>query len=589
MKKQSNTLVAETLRVYYRAVTRHKRSFLVALLNPVGAILMSVAVPFFAGKVFAELAHQGPELRRNLMLLAIASILGALANRYGVTRLWRLQSSVMSDLHHTVFARLLQRSIGYHTNNISGKLISDALDFVSSYAALMAAIFLTGLNFTAIVLVGLGVVYANSWQLGLYLTVVVIITLGWAYTESRRRSNLRHKRLVATKNLTGHLSDVIVNAQTVKTFAGEEAELAENTKLNARLRALRSNDWQRAARSGSNRMGALLIMQLAMLALLAHLAHSNPHILATGIFAFTYTFNLTNKLFDINTLTRQLEDAFLNAAPMTKMLLEEVEITDAPDATELRVNGGDVQFDHISFAYKDKANDQSVFTSFDLHIAPGEKVGLVGPSGGGKSTLSRLLLRFDEVQRGRVLIDGQDITKVTQTSLRTAISYVPQEPLLFHRTIRENIAYGKPGATEKDIVAAAKKANAHSFITSLPEGYDTIVGERGVKLSGGQRQRVAIARAILKDAPILILDEATSALDSENEQEVQKALWTLMKGRTVVVIAHRLSTIQKMDRIVVLENGEITEEGPHKALLRHKNGTYAKLWHHQSGGFLEGE
>jgi ATP-binding cassette subfamily B protein len=223
-----------------------------------------------------------------------------------------------------------------------------------------------------------------------------------------------------------------------------------------------------------------------------------------------------------------------------------------------------------------------------LHIKPGEKIGLVGPSGGGKSTLTRLLLRFEELTTGTITIDGQNIAEITQASLREAISYVPQEPLLFHRPILENIAYGRPTATPAEVRAAAKAAHAADFIKDLPHGYDTIVGERGVKLSGGQRQRIAIARAILKDAPLLILDEATSALDSESEVLIQDALWKLMQKRTAIVIAHRLSTIQKMDRILVLEDGAIVEEGTHKQLLK-LGGTYARLWGHQSGGFLEND
>jgi ATP-binding cassette subfamily B protein len=252
----------------------------------------------------------------------------------------------------------------------------------------------------------------------------------------------------------------------------------------------------------------------------------------------------------------------------------------------LVVGQGAIDCSDVSFHYNDAKDTDSIFKNLNLHIKAGQKVGLVGHSGGGKSTLTRLLLRFDDITGGTITIDGQDIKGITQTSLRQAISYVPQEPLLFHRSIRENIAYGNLEASQAAIEKAAKMAYAHEFIKQLPDGYDTLVGERGVKLSGGQRQRVAIARAMLKNAPILVLDEATSALDSESEKLIQKALWELMEGKTAVIIAHRLSTIQKMDRILVLDHGEITEDGTHKQLLK-KDGTYAKLWAHQSGGFIE--
>ncbi len=243
-----------------------------------------------------------------------------------------------------------------------------------------------------------------------------------------------------------------------------------------------------------------------------------------------------------------------------------------------------MQFDNVVFTHDE--NDRALFDGFTLTINPGERVGLVGRSGSGKTSLTRLLLRFSDVDNGKILIDNQDISTVTQDDLHTAIAYVAQEPMLFHRSLRANIAYSKPTASDDEIRHAAKQANALDFIDKLPKGLDTLVGERGVKLSGGQRQRIAIARAILKDAPILVLDEATSSLDSETEKLIQDALAKLMKGRTSIVIAHRLSTIAKLDRIVVLDEGRIAEQGSHTELLGQK-GIYAKLWSHQSGGFIE--
>jgi len=231
-------------------------------------------------------------------------------------------------------------------------------------------------------------------------------------------------------------------------------------------------------------------------------------------------------------------------------------------------------------------NKKALFDGFSLTINPGEQVGLIGRSGSGKTSLTRLLLRFSDIKDGQIKIDGQDITQVKQSELREAIAYVAQEPSLFHRSIRENIAYGKPSATEQEIFDAAEQANATEFIESLPKGFDTTIGERGVKLSGGQRQRIAIARAILKNAPILVLDEATSALDSESEQLIQDALAKLMVGRTSIVIAHRLSTISRLNRIVVMDHGKITEQGTHGELMAN-DGIYAKLWSRQSGGFIK--
>jgi len=292
---------------------------------------------------------------------------------------------------------------------------------------------------------------------------------------------------------------------------------------------------------------------------------------------------LLSNVWTINHILRNINTSFGDAKEMVKILDLPYIVDDKTDKP-LKVSDAKIEFSHVSFNHE-KQHDK-LFEDFNLEIAPGKSVGLVGVSGSGKTTLTKLLLRFDDVKKGAIYIDGQDIRDVTQGSLRSAIAYVPQESSLFHRSIFENIAYGRPDATDEEVYEAARLANADEFIAELPDGYDTMVGERGVKLSGGQRQRIAIARAILKDAPILVLDEATSALDSESEAAIQGALANLMEGRTTIVVAHRLSTIAGLDEIVVLRDGKIVEQGSHKKLLS-KNGEYAKLWNRQSGAFLK--
>jgi ATP-binding cassette subfamily B protein len=304
------------------------------------------------------------------------------------------------------------------------------------------------------------------------------------------------------------------------------------------------------------------------------------------VVVFTYYTLVTRIFWEINRVYRNIESSVSEAAEFTQLFVDEPLVQDGAAARKLKVNRAAISFEQVDFKYAEQKDSVNTFLhDFNLEIPSGQKVGLIGPSGGGKTTITKLLLRFVDTDKGQIKIDGQDIKKITQHSLRRAIAYVPQEPLLFHRSLAENIAYGNEEATQDDVVKAAKLSRADEFISQLPQGYQTLVGERGIKLSGGQKQRVAIARAMIKNAPILVLDEATSSLDSESEKYIQEGLWELMKDKTALVIAHRLSTIKHLDRIIVLDNGKIVQDGTHEQLLK-KPGIYATLWNHQSGGFL---
>jgi len=305
-----------------------------------------------------------------------------------------------------------------------------------------------------------------------------------------------------------------------------------------------------------------------------------------GIFAMiqSYVFTIIDNTWGFSRVIRNIYQSYADAKEMVEILLLPHEITDSNLAKELVVNEGEIKFENLNFNFNET---RRVLENINLAIKPGEKIALVGPSGAGKTTFIRLILRLYSATSGEILIDGQNIEEVTQESLRKNISLVPQDPILFHRTLAENISYGKPDATKEEIEKAAELAHCSEFIKNLPLGFDTYVGERGIKLSGGERQRVAIARAILKNAPILILDEATSSLDSRSEALIQDALNNLMKDKTTIVIAHRLSTIQKMDRIILIDGGKVVEEGTHQSLLKKKNSLYKKLWELQAGGFLK--
>ncbi|MEK7076743.1 MAG: ABC transporter ATP-binding protein, partial [Patescibacteria group bacterium] len=390
------------------------------------------------------------------------------------------------------------------------------------------------------------------------------------------------KRAAADTLTTAQLADGITNNVNVKLFTNYEGEEKRFSGVTQAQFFLRKKSWD-IGTWGDIVQGALMVaVEFAVIYL--SVKGWQKGLLGVGDIALlqTYLFRMFDKLWSVGRNIRVVYEALADANEMTEILLSPHEVQDAPDARTLAVKKGEVSFNNVSFTYP---NGISVFKDFNLRIAPGERVAFVGPSGGGKSTIVKLLLRFFDARGGEITIDGQNIAKVTQDSLREALAFVPQDPILFHRSLMENIRYAKPSAGDEEIIAAAKLAHAHEFISSFPGGYDTLVGERGVKLSGGERQRVAIARAILKDAPILVLDEATSSLDSESELHIQDALRKLMKGRTTLVVAHRLSTIMQMDRIIVVERGSIVEEGKHKELVKAKKGLYQKLWEIQAGGF----
>ncbi|HEY6736117.1 MAG TPA: ABC transporter ATP-binding protein [Candidatus Saccharimonadia bacterium] len=583
---RSTQLDRQTLTLFWRANQAHRRLFFLSLLFPAGLILSNSVAPLFISKTLGALATPHGQPLHYLAMFVIAAGAGLILNRVGHPALMRHQAIVLRDLQSLALTALLMRSIGFHSNNIGGKLVSDAIDYPSAYGRLTDAIATSLVPLAITFTIGAGFIYAESWELGLFITATTLLIVSLGIYDSRRMSPRRWARLQAGKDVTAHLADTVTNINTVKTFGQEARELATHRRLNDHFATIRTNDWVLMSRRGNTRIGILVVLQALLIFLVVQLVQRDPTLLGVGIFAFTLTITLSTRLFEVNMLIRNIEEALLQASPMTSILQDTPEVQDQPSAPELIVHDGAIDFSHVTFTYHDARHHRAVFTDFNLQVAAGEKIGLVGPSGGGKSTLTRLLLRFDDINAGEISIDGQNIAAVTQASLRRQIAYVPQEPLLFHRSVGENIAYGQPDADAAAIKRAAALAHADEFIISLPHGYDTIVGERGVKLSGGQRQRVAIARAILKNAPILVLDEATSTLDSQSEALIQDALWKLMDGRTTLVIAHRLSTIKQMDRILVLNDGRIVEQGDHERLLSHP-GLYARLWSHQSGGLMQ--
>ncbi|MDO8566764.1 MAG: ABC transporter ATP-binding protein [bacterium] len=382
--------------------------------------------------------------------------------------------------------------------------------------------------------------------------------------------------------LGGATVDMLANMNAVHEYSRQSFELAQLKKLISDRRSTGLTTWKfrEYVRLANGMLQVFFIGGMIILAV--YLASKG--ILSAGdvILVLAIVLMVEDRLTFIGNQLNNFGDAWGQVVESLADIIRPYEITDTADARILANVKGEISLEDVSFSY----SGTTIFDKLSLNIPAGQRVGLVGRSGAGKSTLIKLLLRHNDPMGGRISIDGNDISHLTKNSLREAIAVVPQEPLLFHRTVYENIAYGKLDADKEDIENAAKLAEAHSFILQLPKGYEILVGERGVKLSGGQRQRIAIARAMLKNAPILLLDEATSSLDSESEVAVQKALLKLMEGRTVIAIAHRLSTLRAMDRIIVMDEGHIIEDGNHEELLA-KDGLYASLWNHQAGGFLE--
>jgi ATP-binding cassette subfamily B protein len=576
----------KTLFLYWQQVRRHKLSFFIMIsCIPIGALLIDTILPYFLSQAIGGLTSDNSSTTQyNLVLGAIFGALGAMSNFIGFRSMSIHEADVIADLRDNTFRTLIKKDSEFFSNQKIGAMTSRYIDFIRSEVTIQDLVIIRTLGF--VLSVGGGILILGSQSLlaaGIVLLFIVIL-LAQVRWSARKRAPWRHERKELVSEIHGTVADALTNNVIVKTFAAEQREIDHLNVMTDRFRKIYRQDIGFVSAEGSTRVAIMIVVQIIAISVAAALVGKGSLTLATAIFLLAYMQRIGSQLFVLGEIINGFDQAFLDAAPMTEMLHQVDKITDKPDARPFVLAESTIEFDQVDYHYSD--NEENVLQNLTLSIPAGQKVGLVGHSGAGKTTITQLLLRFADVSKGMIAISGHNVRDVTQTSLREHIAYVPQEPMLFHRTLRENIAYGKPGASLKEIRTAAKKAHALEFIDKLPHGLDTEVGERGVKLSGGQRQRIAIARAILKDAPILVLDEATSALDSESEKLIQASLETLMRGRTSIVIAHRLSTIAKLDRIIVLEQGRIVEDGTHAELIK-LGGTYAKLWSHQSGGFIE--
>ncbi len=595
MKKSTkqSSISGLTIRLFIHHALRYKRYVIpLAFSVLIVVLVMDYLQPYIQAQVLQKISDGNYDSQNlwasfggYILAYAGAVVFSGIAGwRLNIWLLWNLEMRVLRDIAQRAFDHLMSLDANFHANRFGGSLVSQTNKLIGSYIRFADAVIFNlytlviGMVATVAILGPRVPVYAVS------ITVLSVFYLFGTIFFSRPVRDANRIQAEQESKQTGQLADSVTNIMAVKSFAAEEHESkrywqqATKTK-DATYQSMLTTTYRETFSStltSTIGIGALIIAVFGTRYLGADIA--------TLFLIVAYTSNLGMRLWEFQNVLRQFNRALGDASDMVKILQLEPAIKDPEKPEAVAIVRGQIDFENILFAHDGKK--KPLFKNFSLRIEAGEKVGLVGRSGSGKTSLTSLLLRFSDIDSGAIKIDGQDIRHITQHDLRTHITYVPQEPLLFHRSIAENISYARPDAEMREIEAIARLAHAEEFVQDLPEGYDTLVGERGVKLSGGQRQRVAIARSMLKNAPILLLDEATSALDSESEVLIQDALWKLMEGKTSLVIAHRLSTIQKMDRIVVMDNGKIVEQGSHKELLQ-KHGTYASLWAHQSGGFLE--
>lgn len=587
--------IRRTLHYFWWVTRQRPGAFALSIISSVGYIaLLTFANTYVMGRIVDRVqaspvaADQvfsvfGPYI----LALLVVNVVGQTLSKLQDYSVYRLEINANYQLSRLCFDTLSNQSMTFHNSRFGGSLVSQTSRFVSGYSGLVDVLTYALWPTVASVVLTIAILAPIAPSFVAILCAMLVLYVVLAYRMYKRILVLASDASNAQNKLSGVLSDAVTNILAVKTYGREDFERETFTRADRDAMAAENRNMRATMRRGFT---TSFLITIIMFIVSIFVSGGNAWFgisAGTLVMMFTYTYHLTMNFNYFNSMMARINHALGDAAEMTRVLDEPTLVADDEGAQPLVVREGTIDFEHIGFRYPDAQEDDRVFSDLNLHIPAGQRMGLVGRSGSGKTTLTKLLLRLDDVQEGQVLVDGQDVSHCTQQSLRQQVAYVPQEALLFHRTIRENIAYGRPAASEDEIRSAAVRANALEFIERLPQGFDTLVGERGVKLSGGQRQRVAIARAILVDVPILVLDEATSALDSESEALVQGALENLMHGRTAIVVAHRLSTVASLDRIVVLSHGRVVEDGTHHELVE-AGGEYAGLWDRQTGGFLEG-
>jgi ATP-binding cassette subfamily B protein len=587
--QRDKRVTREVHRLFWRAMFYTPRYFVPTITFYLPAFfIMNVYIPLqVAYGIQAIITRHFDRVGHYVIAVILITVIGQLL--YGIAT-WTFNRNGIyggTFVQNEMFANYLDKDYEFFGSNYIGALgvqaarIKDAFTDYNRFA-----MFEIPRNIVIIV-ASLAVLAVKSPLLALITVGCMTVTLSVTLLFAKYR--LKYRRLVSQANseVSGVLGDSLSHGAAVKSFAQEAHEQQRAKKPMRDWEAAQLKSWDLFIPGNALRNLFMAVTMAVLLLASAHLYREGKIQIAIIALVQLYVIRLMNVTNDVADLIKTYETIMSTSYQAVATTLVPGTIIDPGQPKKLsgkKTYG--ISFNEVTYHYPEAAKGSDAVSGFSLNVANGEKIGLVGYSGGGKTTITKLLLRFMDVDNGGIQIDGIDVRQAAQAELRTLVAYVPQEPLLFHRSIRENIAYARPNAPQKAIAKAAKTAYVDEFVKDLPTGYDAMVGERGVKLSGGQRQRVAIARALLKDAPILVLDEATSALDSQSEQYIQKALWELMEDRTAIVIAHRLSTIQRMDRIVVMDKGRIVQTGSHQELLKDDKGIYARLWARQSGGYL---
>lgn len=582
-KKNKKAYSKQTLSIFWKQAMELKGLFFLMVASIVTISIMDIMTPIYM-KNFLDSLSSGFSISTALGIIVIIAVLKGIS-----WLLWRVsdfsivhfESFSMSRLMDKCFAYLHKHSSGFFADNFSGALVKRIRSFSRAFEAIMDNLIYEVVPMVVTIVSAIIVLWKVNYIISVVILVWIVFYMFISIAFSRFKLKYDLELSSQESETSGVLADTVSNYATIKLFNGYERETGLFARMNESVRKLRKTSW--GLGSAFNGLQALLftVLEVGLLVYAVKLYSAGNFSIGSFVLLQSYISLIFHRIWSFYRVIRNYYENIAEANEMTEILLTPHEIRDAKGAKNLVVDKGSIAFKNVGFKYK---NGADVINDLSFEIKPKERVAFIGPSGAGKSTIVKLILRSFNVSSGEIDIDGQNINEVTQESLWKNVAYVPQDPSLFHRSLMDNIRYGMPEATDEQVLEAARLAHCHEFISGFTEGYETKVGERGVKLSGGERQRVAIARAILKDAPILILDEATSALDSESEVLIQEALENLMKKKTVIIIAHRLSTIKKMDRIIAIKEGGIAEEGTHKELMEF-GGLYKSLYEIQSEGF----